>query len=206
MSWQEEAVQIIGTGLAAIGGLGVVIVGVSALVSKLIVGSMLAKQTHELSSKLEAIKKTHASELEVAKAELASKLEATKRELDIIKEKTLRFQNDKIVTYRIVIDMVARFLGALDAHYRQSLPQPEAWARFDQFNEERIKVYGYLAMLAPQAVMDAQDRLVDNLLLVANGNAVYEWRVVREHALMMLNAVRDDIGIADSPISYNGNL
>ncbi|MGH8382755.1 hypothetical protein [Pseudomonas sp.] len=96
MSWQEEALQIIGTGLAAVGGLGVVIVGLSALVSKLVVGSMLAKQGLELSSKLEAIKKTHASELEATKAELASKLEATKRELDILKEKTLRFQNDKM--------------------------------------------------------------------------------------------------------------
>jgi len=195
MGWQQDALQTFTEGLIAVGGIGAVVVGVSTLAGKILADKIVAKQNHKFASQLEAIK-----------TDLATKLEATKRDLDILKENTLRFQNDKIVIYRIVIDIVSRFLAALDAHYRQRLPQPEAWARFDQFNEERMKVYGYLAMLAPQTVMDAQDRLIDNLLLVANGNAIYEWHVVRENALMMLNAIRDDIGIGDNPIRYNGDL
>lgn len=206
MGWQQDALQTFTEGLIAVGGIGAVVVGVSTLAGKILADKIVAKQNHKFASQLEEIKTDHAANLEAIKTDLATKLEATKRDLDILKENTLRFQNDKIVIYRIVIDIVSRFLAALDAHYRQRLPQPEAWARFDKFNEERMKVYGYLAMLAPQAVMDAQDRLIDNLLLVANGNATYEWHVVRENALMMLNAIRDDIGIGDNPIRYNGDL
>ena len=97
-------------------------------------------------------------------------------------------------------------LAALDAHESGRLPPNEADAHFDEFNEQRIRIYGYLAMIAPQAVMDAQDKLIDNLLLVAHGNAKYEWEKVRENALAMLNAVRIDVGIDKSPISYNGEL
>ncbi|MNI90150.1 hypothetical protein D3C73_1476410 [compost metagenome] len=61
-------------------------------------------------------------------------------------------------------------------------------------------------MVAPQTVMDAQDSLVDYLLMIAHGNAVYEWRIVREKALLMINTVREDIGIGKDPIMYNGVL
>lgn len=82
----------------------------------------------------------------------------------------------------------------------------EAGARFDEFNEQRLKVYGYLAMLAPQSVMDAQDSLIDHLLKISHGTVVYEWSAVREKALALLNAVREDIGIGKEPITYNGEL
>ena len=206
MGWQDDALQTFLNGLVSVGGIGAVVAGVSTLAAKLLTDQMLAKHNQKLLAELEAIKTDHASKLEAIKTELATKLEATKRELDILKETAMRFQNDKIIIYRLVIDMVSRFLGALDAHYRRGLSQPEAWESVDQFNQERIQVYGYLAMLAPQAVMDAQDRLVDNLILVTHGEVVYDWSVVRENALMMLNAVRDDIGIGDSHILYNGNL
>lgn len=67
-------------------------------------------------------------------------------------------------------------------------------------------MYGYLAMLAPQSVMDAQDDLIDHLLKITNGKAEYEWVKIREKALVMLNAVRADIGINDTPIAYHGDL
>jgi hypothetical protein len=117
---------------------------------------------------------------------------------------TLRFQNDKMVIYRAVIDSVARLLASLDSHESGRLVANEAGARFDEFNEQRMRVYGYLAMLAPQSVMDAQDELMDHLLEISHGEAAYEWTNVREKALGLLNAVRDDIGIDKSSISYNG--
>ncbi len=50
-----------------------------------------------------------------------------------------------------------------------------------------MRVYGYLAMLAPQSVMDAQDKLMDHLLKIANGSEGYEWQWVRELAINLLN-------------------
>ncbi|MGK4473067.1 hypothetical protein [Aeromonas molluscorum] len=142
--------------------------------------------------------------LESEKHQLASALEKTKSELDVIKETTLRFQNDKLHTYRSVIDVTARILSSLDAYESGRLQANEAGARFDEFNEQRLRIYGYLAMIAPQSVMDAQDALIDNLLTVANGGAEYKWEIVRENALALLNAIRIDVGIDKSPISYNG--
>ena len=84
----------------------------------------------------------------------------------MVKETTLRFQNDKIITYRAVVDVVSKVLASFDSIELGRLGATEAAARFDEFNEQRIRVYGYLAMLAPQQVMDAQDRLMDHLLCV----------------------------------------
>ncbi|WP_231139262.1 hypothetical protein [Pseudomonas fluorescens] len=144
--------------------------------------------------------------LENEKHRLATALEATKRDLDVIKETTLRFQNDKILIYRTVIETVARLLAALDPHESGRLATAEAGARYDEFNEQRIRVYGYLAILAPQSFMDAQDDLIDRLLKITNGKAEYEWVKIREKALVMLNVVRADIGINDTPIAYRGDL
>jgi hypothetical protein len=183
MSW-EDALKIFATGLVSIGGGSVVVLGLSTWFGKMWADKMLAKQTHRL----------------------ASQLESTKRELDVVMQTSLRFQNDKLAIYRAVIDTVARLLASLDSHESGRLVAVEAGARFDEFNEQRMRVYGYLAMLAPQPVMDAQDDLIDHLLQIAHGGVTYEWATVREKALCLLNAIRDDVGIDKSPISYNGQL
>lgn len=77
--------------------------------------------------------------------------------------------------YRAVIDTVARLFAALDSHECGRLIADAAGARFDEFNEQRVRVYGYLAMLAPQSLMDAQDNLIDHLLQIAHGRDTYEW-------------------------------
>ena len=133
-------------------------------------------------------------------------LEETKQKLDIIKETALRFQNDKILTYRAIVDIVSGILASFDALQTGRLDPKEATKRFDYFNQERLKLYGYLAMLAPQNVMDAQDQLMDHLLMIANGSVKYEWSEVRRLAINLLNEVRKDIGIAEQPIEYRGNL
>jgi hypothetical protein len=69
-----------------------------------------------------------------------------------------------------------------------------------------MRVYGYLAMVAPQAVMDAQDALMDKILLIAQGKEKYIWAEIRELALALLNELRRDIAIDKSLISYNGKL
>jgi hypothetical protein len=183
VSW-EDVFKLFGAAIVSIGGGGVVILALSSWLGKVWADRILRSETHQL----------------------ATQLEATKRDLDVIKETTLRFQNDKILIYRAVIEMVARLLAALDSHEDGRLVATEAGARFDEFNEQRMKVYGYLAMLASQSVMDAQDSLIDHLMKISHGTVVYEWAEVREKALKMLNAIREDIGIGKDPITYNGDL
>lgn len=183
MSW-EDVFKLFGAAIVSIGGGGIIVVALSSWLGKIWASRILENEKHRL----------------------ATELEETKRDLDAIKETTLRFQNDKILIYRTVIEIVARLLAALDSHESGRLVAAEAGARYDEFNEQRIRAYGYLAMLAPQSVMDAQDDLIDHLLKITNGNAEYEWVNIREKALVMLNAVRADIGINDTPIAYHGDL
>jgi hypothetical protein len=183
MEW-ESVFKFVTASIASVGIGGAVVFALSSWLGKVWAKRILAVETHNLESVLEK----------------------TKRELDIIKETTLRFQNDKILTYRAIVDVVARILSSFDSHQMGRLQAHEAGSRFDEFNEQRIRVYGYLAMLAPQSVMDAQDQLMDYLLKIATGEDEYEWEKVRGLALNLLNEVRKDVGIDKSPIEYRGEL
>ena len=183
MIW-DDAFKIVVAMITSVGAGGAIVFALSTWLGKIWAQRILASENHQLTSALEK----------------------TKSELEVIKETTLRFQNDKLHIYRNVIDVVARILSSLDAFELGRLQPNEAGARFDEFNEQRIKIYGYLAMIAPQPVMDAHDVLFDDLLSIAGGHAEYKWEVVREHALSLLNAIRIDIGIDKSHISYNGAL
>lgn len=144
--------------------------------------------------------------LDREKSELDRELEAKKRELDIFKDTYLRTHNDKLVTYRAVTDSVAKLLAAFDAHQSGRLQSSQAAEAIDSFNQQRLQVYGYLGMLAPQPVMDAQDKLMDQLLKISGGRAPYDWEEIRQLAINFINEVRIDVGIDKDPISYNGDL
>ena len=78
---------------------------------------------------------------------------------------------------------------------------PEELLRFET---ERLRMYAYLAMHAPQSVMDAHDAVMDlTLALVADGEPT-TWLQIRELSLRFLNEVREDIGINKAPVAYNG--
>jgi hypothetical protein len=180
----DDALYLVTAGIVSIGGGGLVVLAFSSWLGKVWAGRILREETHQLSVQLET----------------------TKRDLDVFKEKTLRFQNDKIVAYREVTEITAKLLAIMDREIGQS----PLWQPIDgplhEFNEQRLKLYGYLAMLAPQAVMDAHDDLVDHLLLTANGEVDYKWSEVREKVLCLLNVIREDIGLATGTIVYKGNL
>jgi len=87
MEW-ETPFKVISASLISIGG------GGSNRVCHVFLGSVkfgliayFNKQTHKLNT-----------ELEHTKNSLSAELEKSKQELDILKETTLRFQNDKILT------------------------------------------------------------------------------------------------------------
>lgn len=132
-------------------------------------------------------------------------LEKERNELAILKETFLKEHGEKITTYKAVIDVVSKILADLDKWKIGDLSPEEGKKAFHTFNEQRLKVYGYLGMIAPQAVMNAQDALMGKILLVAGGHETYEWSEIRALALVLINEIRKDIAIDKSPISYNGN-
>lgn len=133
-------------------------------------------------------------------------LERERNELSILKETFLKEHNEKVTTYKTVVDAVSKILADLDKWSLGDLSPEEGKEAFHSFNEKRLRVYGYLGIVAPQAVMDAQDALMEKILLVSKGQEKYEWSEIRERALVLLNEIRKDIAIDKNPISYNGNL
>lgn len=183
MDW--ESIFKISTGfLASVGSAGVIIFGLSSWLGKVWAQRILDEERHKL----------------------AEGLEATKADLELAKNKLINHHTDKTVIYRMVMDTVSEMLAAFDAHYSRTLSPEEAKHALESFNKDRLKLYGYLGMLAPQGVMDAQDKLIDHLLLVSHGKSNYEWVEIRQLALLLINEIRKDIGIDASPISYNGML
>ena len=183
MNW-EDVFKIITALLASVGIAGGVIFALSSWLGKVWARRILDREKNLLDKELEA----------------------TKRELDVFKDTYLQNHNDKLNVYRAVIDIVAKLLATFDSLQSGKLSPEEAEKAFDSFNERRIQAYGYLAMLAPQSVMDAQDELMDNLLKIYGGSAEYKWEEVRNLSISFINQVRSDIGIDKKPITYNGVL
>ena len=183
LDW-DEVFKFVFAALASVGASGAIIFALSSWLGKVWAERILSKEKHELNKDLES----------------------AKTDLELLKETTLRFKNDKILTYRSVIDVISNMLSNFDAVQLGTLTTEDLDKNFHIFNQQRIQVYGYLAMLAPQDVMDAQDNLMDLLIQIFQRSAPYDWEKVRELALKMLNAIRDDIGIDINPIAYNGKL
>ena len=76
--------------------------------------------------------------------------------------------------------------------------------KIEEFEIQRLKLYAYLAMHAPQYVMDANDVLTDFILAVMHNEKQSTWQEFRVLALNLLNAIRKDLGINLEPIEYRG--
>jgi hypothetical protein len=152
----------------------------------------------------------HDADLEQLRARLhqqtSNEIEFVKRKLDIATTSHLRETQEKIAIYRSVVDLVADILGDFDRSSLDGQLSSDARDRYDRFNRGRMRAYGYMAMLAPQAVMDAFDAVVDHLMLISHGSEPYEWQRVRALAIAMINEIRKDIGLDKSPIEYRGKL
>lgn len=180
MNWSSAA-EFLKELLSMIGGVSVVIAAFAAFVSKICTERILKGESHKYSLEIEKVK----------------------HELELLKVRSDKVFNDKLMIYREVVELVARVLAAFDAIQEGKVSIEKSGDVFSKFNEERLRIYGFLGMLAPQEIMDAQDRLVDYLLEVVEGSA-YEWDVVRRKSLDLINAVRRDLGFSDVPIQYRG--
>jgi hypothetical protein len=193
-----DVFSIATTVILSVGGGGIIVFALSSWLGKIWANRLM-----------EAERAKHAEELERLRSELHHESEATlttlQSDLEIFKEKHLKGYTDKLAIYRLVTDVIVDALGDLDL-ITLSGAAADGTARWDRFNRGRMKAYGYLAMLAPQSVMDVMDALMDHLIQVSHGQDRYEWPKVRVLVLNLLNEIRKDIGIDASPIDYRGQL
>jgi hypothetical protein len=194
MTW-EETFRLVGTSLFSIVSAGAIIVGLASWLGKVWAERILRQETHQLQQQLRVTQ--HQYDLSIKLAE---------KQLDLAKEAHSAVRTDKVQIYREIIDLIAGLLAKLDAHSMNRLPPDQAVQHFDNFNEQRMRLYGYMAMFAPQAVMDAQDDMMRLLLHISHGRQAYDWPLVREKALALINEIRKDVGIDQSPIHFNREL
>ena len=215
----NEAIELSGAILLSLGGGAGIIGGFSSWLGKVWADrlmqqerqhneSMLAAQRVKFEQELSELQATQARELERLRATLEHSsqeiLEQVRTEWDVAKQKHLKGFQDKLEIYRQTANIIADLLGDIDhAGLSGNRLTPE---QFDKFNRGRIAAYAYVGMIAPQSVMDVFDGLIDHLLMISHGQAIYVWEDVRNKALALLNEIRKDIGIDCSAIAYNGKL
>ncbi|MGQ7287240.1 hypothetical protein ACUN7Z_06820 [Vreelandella venusta] len=192
----DEYLKIGATIIAALSGSGAIILGLANYLGKIWANRLMVKEKAEHDRELEKLR----TELHQESQQNLAKLNS---EIEVYKKTQLREHNDKLLIYRATIDLVATMLAKVEMivlRNKQQLTAQEA----EQFETERLKIYGYLAMIAPQEVMDANDVFIDQLLAVVFDGKSVSWEVIRSKALNLTNAMRKDIGIDKSEVSYNG--
>lgn len=183
MNW-VQVFDFLGAWLTTIIPAGLIVAGLAGYIGKLISSKVLAKDQSKLNEAL-------------------SRLD---NELEYIKHIKIDTRSNKLRYYQEILDLVADFLGMLDSFILGGIGKEEAKIKLHEFNSCRIKTYGRLALFASQDVMNKHDILVDHLLLVSQDKMPYEWSVIREYAIDLINAMRRDIGENNQSISYNGKL
>jgi hypothetical protein len=194
----QDILNIALTILASLGGGAVLIFLFSNWLGKVWANRIMAEERAKYEQELAELR----AKLEKANEESLSKL---RTDLEIYRDTYLKAHNDKLTTYRIVTDIVAELLA--DLHMLRIGQKPDG-NFLDRFNRGRLKAHGYLAMLAPQNVMDAWDGLVEFLITSMEKNppddALENWKAMRQRAYILINAIREDIGIDKNKIEFRG--
>jgi hypothetical protein len=194
-----DTIEIATIIIGAVGSSGLIILGLSGWL-----GKVWANRIMEID------RANHAQDLEKLRATLRAEQEEKVRqlecELNIFREKHLKVHQDKLTTYRLAVDIIATVLTDIERFGEGRMVPIEVGKAIDRFTTDRIRLYGYMGLLAPQSVMDAQDALMDYVLQIINGSAPYIWEKIRDLGLKFLNEVRNDVGPDSTPIEYRGKL
>lgn len=204
----EAVWQIAQAVLVSVGGGGLIVLGLSHWLGKLWAERLMAneKQTHarELEALRDQLRLTTDTKLEELRNQLRHKtdaeLERVRRVLDIGMQTHLREVSEKVVIYREAVDLVVDLIADFHVALNIGAQTGTTGERFDAFNRQRMKVYGRMAMLAPQPVVDAYTALTDRLTAVTFGKALYNWDEITALARTVLNEVRKDVGLNKTPI------
>jgi len=194
----EETIKVATTILLSLGGGGAIVFALSSWLGKIWAERMMAQERAKFERELAELQ----SKLEKENQECISRL---RTELEIYRDTFLKTHNDKIETYRFVFGVVSDLLADVDLVRRGKKPEGDGW---DRFNRGRLKAHGYLAMLAPQNVMDAYDSLIDYIFSVLeqpNQKVNHDtWKEIRRLVYNLINLIRGDVGIDKSEVEYRG--
>lgn len=191
----KDIIQIATAIIASIGASGAIMFALSSWLGKIWANRIMLKEQAEHDRQLTILR----NDLQRQNQESLNKL---KTEFEIYRETFLQGHSDKIAIYRKVADIIADLLVDINIALGSGNPLPAEVVM--NFERQRLRITGYLGMLAPQNVMDAYDNMVDYLLSVIEGKSHFDWNEVRKRAMNMLNQVRLDIGIDRNPIGYRG--
>lgn len=193
----EQYLGISAAILGSLGGAGVIVVGLSSWLGKVWAARLMDNERHKHERDLEALRASLKVQNDKQLTEISS-------DFEIFKQTHLREHNDKLAIYRAALDTIVPILAKIELLVigeRGELSSEEKEA----FENDRLRIYGYLAMLAPQSVMDANDAFIDLLLALIYDGEQTNWKTVRNSALRLTNAMRADIGLNKEPVAYNGN-
>ncbi|WP_120512050.1 hypothetical protein [Photobacterium salinisoli] len=167
----DEYLKISATIITALGGSGAIILCLANYLGKLWANRLMATEKAKHDRELEELR----TQLYKVNQEELAKFHS---EIEVYKQTQLREHSDKLAIYRATIDMVATMSAKVEMiviKNKQQLSPEEA----EQFETERLKIYGYLAMIAPQEVMDANDAFIDQLLALIFDGQFVKWEVIR---------------------------
>jgi hypothetical protein len=195
----EEIIKIATTILLSLGSGGIIVLALSNFLGKVWANRIMDQERSRFERELAELR----SKLEKDNQENLSKLHT---DLEIYRDTYLKAHNDKLTIYRLVTDIVAELLADIDLLRLGQQPQGNF---LDRFNRSRLKAHGYLAMLAPQNVMDAWDELIEFLVIsLAKSppdDAHERWKEMRRRAYILINVIREDVGVNKNKIEYRGN-
>lgn len=196
MDW-TETFKFVAAVLISSGGGGFIVFALSNLLGKVWANRLMQNEKAEHDKQFENLRSTLESKNQKSR-------DGLKNSLEIFKETHLKEHTDKIAIYRSVIDIIAIMLAEFE---KVGLGQQNEIASdvIAQFSIDRLKAYGYLGMLSPQPVMDAQDAMMDKLLGVIYENKPADWNEIRGLAINFINEIRKDVGINKEPIEYRGS-
>ena len=191
----NEILQVALAILGSIGAGGAIVFGLSSFLGKVWAHRLMASDSA-----------THERELAKLRADLQhdqdSKLRRLESELALRDAKTFDVHQAKLTAYRLIVDIVAELIADLTS---SSADPTVISGAVDNFAQRRLKLYGYLAMVAPQTVMDAHDRLMDRLFEAVYDKKSLPWPEFRALAIDLINEMRKDIGVDPNPIEYRGS-
>lgn len=192
----DEIISIVLTALLSLGGGGLIVLGLSNWLGKVWATRLMQKESQK-----------HAEDLENLRSKLSlnneQEIASVKHDLEITKEKYLTDHTDKIAVYRSAIDLIAVIVAKIEMFLLQKRG-PLTSDELQEFEVQRLRVYAYLAMHAPQPVMDANDALTDLILSILHDGKTTTWQHFRGLAINLLNGIRKDIGVNPNPIEYRG--
>lgn len=103
MEW-NEIFKFVGASIFSVLPAGAVIFALATWIGKVWAERILARETNELKRQL--IESQHQLDISLKQAE---------RELDFLKDSRAKIHNDKIATYRGIVDLVSKVLASFDA-------------------------------------------------------------------------------------------